>query len=155
MQEKRLFDLFISVSTPSQVENPKMRRMAKNLLTSPKSLDKSREVFALDWQGQYITPDRKGVVPMVCTSVKESMECVFMTKKGCSFNGGGCHPIVEECHGCSRASEFTTGWYCTAYPDPSIKWKNGNCNFATHVEKEAEVKNNKINPLKASKRKAR
>ena len=129
--------------------------MQKNLLTSPNGLDKSPEVFALDWQGLYITPDRKGVVPMVCTTVKESMECVFMTKKGCSFNGGGCHPIVEECHGCSRASEFTTGWYCTAYPDPSIKWKNGNCNFATHVAKEAEVKNNKINPLKASKRKAR
>ena len=92
---------------------------------------------------------------MVCTTVKDSMECVFMTKKGCSFNGGGCHPIVEECNGCSRASEFSTGWYCTAYPDPSIKWKNGNCNFATHVAKEAEVKNSKINPLKASKRKGR
>jgi len=37
----------------------------------------------------------------------------------------------------------------------SIKWKNGDCNFATHVAKEAEVKNNKINPLKASKRKGR
>jgi hypothetical protein len=78
-----------------------------------------------------------------------------MTKKGCSFNGGVCHPIVEECHGCSRASEFVSGWYCTAYPDPSIKWKNGTCNFATHVAKEAEVNNTKINPLKASKRKAR
>jgi hypothetical protein len=48
MQEKGLFDLFISVSTPSQAENLKMGRIPKNLLTSQKSLDKSPEVFALD-----------------------------------------------------------------------------------------------------------
>ena len=89
---------------------------------------------------------------MVCNSVKESMECIFMTKKGCSFNGGKCHPIVEECHGCSRASQFSSGWYCTACPDPSVKWKHGNCNFATHVEKAVQVNITKVNPLKASKR---
>nr|HID12728.1 hypothetical protein [Anaerolineae bacterium] len=31
------------------------------------------------------------------------------------------------------ATEFSSGWYCTAYPDPSAKWRNGNCNFATHL----------------------
>lgn len=99
--------------------------------------------------------DGKGVIPMVCTTVKEGLECIFMTKKGCSFNGGSCHPTVEECNGCSRASEFYSGWYCTACPDPLVKWKNGDCNFATHITKENQVKSTKINPLKASKRKAR
>ncbi|MBW1740828.1 MAG: PxxKW family cysteine-rich protein [Deltaproteobacteria bacterium] len=92
---------------------------------------------------------------MVCVSVKEGTECIFMTKKGCSFNGGVCHQIVEECRGCNRASEFDSGWYCTACPDPSVKWKNGHCNFATHIAKEVQVEKTKINPLKASKRKGR
>lgn len=92
---------------------------------------------------------------MDCSTVKKDTECVFMTKKGCSFNGGSCHPIVEECNGCSRSSEVSSGWYCTACPDPSVKWRHGDCNFATHVAKEIQVKNTKINPLKASKRKVR
>ena len=91
---------------------------------------------------------------MNCTSVKEGSECIFMTRKGCSFNRGACQPIVEECRGCSRASGFSSGWYCTACPDPSVKWKYGNCNFATHLTKETGIKDTKINPLKASKRKA-
>ena len=95
------------------------------------------------------------MIPMVCTSVKEGMECIFMTNRGCSFNGGLCHQVVEECHGCSRASEFGSGWYCTVCPDPKVKWRNGDCNFATHVRKETQIKDAKINPLKASKRKAR
>ncbi|MBW1903434.1 MAG: PxxKW family cysteine-rich protein [Deltaproteobacteria bacterium] len=92
---------------------------------------------------------------MVCTTVKKDVECIFMTKKGCNFNGGTCHPVVEDCHGCSRASEFSSAWYCTACPEPSVKWKNGQCNLATHVAKETQSKKNKVNPLKASKRKGR
>jgi hypothetical protein len=125
------------------------------LLTSSKCVGKNAKIFASDGQNHKMTQNGKGVIPMVCTTVKESLECIFMTKKGCSFNGGGCHPIVEDCHGCNRASEFSSGWYCTACPDPSVKWKNGDCNFATHVTKETQVKNAKINPLKASKRKGR
>ena len=92
---------------------------------------------------------------MDCTTVKQGLECVFMTKTGCSFNGGVCHPIVELCSGCSRASEFPSGWYCTACPEPSIKWRNGKCNLATNTTKETKTENAKINPLKASKRKGR
>jgi hypothetical protein len=92
---------------------------------------------------------------MVCTTVKKDFDCVFMTKKGCSFNGGTCHPIVEACHGCSRAVEFSAGWYCTACPEPVVKWKHGPCNFATHVVKETHGVTNKLNPIKASKRGAR
>ena len=92
---------------------------------------------------------------MVCTTIKEGMECPFMTAQGCSYNGGICHSVVEQCKGCNRGSEFSSGWYCTACPDPSLKWKNGNCNMATHVSAAGTGKNIKINPLKASKRSRR
>ncbi len=92
---------------------------------------------------------------MDCTTVKSGMECVFMTKKGCSFNGGTCHFIVEDCQGCNRTAEYPAGWYCDACPDPSIKWKHGRCNLATHVKSSVKNDKIKINPLKASKRNAR
>jgi len=75
-----------------------------------------------------------------------------MTKKGCGYNGGACLPIIDECRGCARASEFKIGTYCTAAPDPSLKWKNGNCNIATHIKAAESAKKQKINPIKASKR---
>jgi hypothetical protein len=91
---------------------------------------------------------------MDCSTVKSGVECVFMTKKGCAFNGGTCHPAVEACDGCSRTSEYSSGWFCTACPDPSSKWKNGRCNLATHVKDAVKSETSKINPLKASKRNA-
>ena len=92
---------------------------------------------------------------MKCTTIREGMECAFMTAKGCSYNNGLCHEVVEACKGCNRASEIESGWYCTACPEPSLKWKNGNCNLATHVTTESNKAKTKINPLKASKRKSR
>lgn len=92
---------------------------------------------------------------MVCTTVKEGLECPFMTAKGCSFNGGICHEIVEQCNGCSRNAQHASGWYCSACPDPIIKWKNGNCNLATHITATPAAKQAKLNPLKASKRGSR
>jgi hypothetical protein len=89
---------------------------------------------------------------MNCTTVKPGVDCVFMTKKGCSFSGGTCHPAVEACNGCTRSTQFPKGWYCASCPDPSIKWKNGRCNLATHVKSEIKVEKTKLNPLKASKR---
>ena len=80
------------------------------------------------------------------------MECPFMTAKGCSFNGGICHEIVEQCNGCKRNAQHASGWYCSACPEPAIKWKNGNCNLATHIEATPAAKKTKVNPLKASKR---
>ena len=32
---------------------------------------------------------------MICTTVKEGQDCPFMTKKGCTYNGGSCHPIAS------------------------------------------------------------
>ena len=89
---------------------------------------------------------------MVCTSVKEGVECVFMSKQGCQFNGGACHTIVAQCEGCQKVKEFPTGNYCLVFPDPASKWRTGNCNMATHVKTAAAKGNGKINPLKASKR---
>ena len=88
---------------------------------------------------------------MLCTTVKANTECPFMTAQGCSYKEGVCLPAVEACNGCKRVIEYAAGLYCSACPDPAKKWKNGNCNLATHVTAEVEVKA-KINPLKASKR---
>ena len=75
-----------------------------------------------------------------------------MTTNGCAYNGGICHEIVEQCEGCSRKTQYTSGWYCSACPDPSLKWKVRSCNMATHVSAANSQASAKINPLKASKR---
>ncbi len=89
---------------------------------------------------------------MVCQSVKNGSECVFMTRKGCGFNGGMCHPIIDKCEDCSKTIEFPTGTYCMIYPDPASKWAVGGCPMASHIQKESKEATQKINPLKASKR---
>ena len=89
---------------------------------------------------------------MVCITVRKDKECPFMSTKGCSYNGGICHEIIEKCKGCNRSTEYSSAWYCTSYPDPSLKWKNGNCNLATHVVNAAAESKTKLNPIKASKR---
>jgi hypothetical protein len=91
---------------------------------------------------------------MLCTTVKEGQDCFFMQKSGCKFNGGSCHTIIEQCEGCQRAKEFPTGVFCTTFPDPAIKWRAGVCTMATHVKAEGKKENGKLNPLKASKRRA-
>jgi hypothetical protein len=78
-----------------------------------------------------------------------------MTAKGCGYNGGICQEIVEKCEGCNRKDELESGWYCSACPEPAMKWKNGNCNLATHVTTVSASKKQKLNPLKASKRGSR
>lgn len=89
---------------------------------------------------------------MICTTVKAGSDCAFMTKVGCGYNGGSCHPVVETCEGCQRVKELETGRYCSTYPNPAQKWKTGNCNFATHIKVEKVQQQNKVNPIKASKR---
>jgi hypothetical protein len=91
---------------------------------------------------------------MNCTTIKDGMDCVFMSSGGCTYNGTRCHPIVDHCDGCARIKEYPTGRYCSASPDPATKWVRGLCNIATHIKKEEKVEALKINPLKASKRAA-
>ncbi|MBW1708684.1 MAG: PxxKW family cysteine-rich protein [Deltaproteobacteria bacterium] len=92
---------------------------------------------------------------MNCQTVKKGVECVFMTKKGCEFNGGTCHTIIPQCEGCERAREFEAGVFCITVPDPQIKWRRGTCNLATHIKEKTESKKPMLNPIKASKRGAR
>ncbi len=75
-----------------------------------------------------------------------------MTAAGCSYHGGICHETVASCDGCSRRIEYASGWFCAACPEPTVKWKCGHCNMATHVNRSAGGSKQKINPLKASKR---
>lgn len=88
---------------------------------------------------------------MICDTIRKGSECAFMSASGCSYNGGTCLEVLESCNGCNRTAKYEAGWFCTSCPDPSIKWKNGNCNLATHIQTVAEAKA-KVNPLKASKR---
>ncbi|MFW5487594.1 MAG: PxxKW family cysteine-rich protein [Desulfovibrio sp.] len=85
-----------------------------------------------------------------------ALEGAKMTEQGLLYNGFIIEPVVEKCDGCERAVAFEDAKYCPSYAQPDRKWKNGVCNFATHVRaevsKDGEVK---INPLKASKRAAR
>lgn len=90
---------------------------------------------------------------MVCDTLRVGHECSFMTKAGCTYNGGECYTIVDECEGCNKILEINGHRFCASYPEPRLKWKWGACNFASHITKEAkhEVR---LNPLKASKRAA-
>ncbi len=93
---------------------------------------------------------------MVCQTVKVGAECVFMSKKGCGYNGGTCYPVVNDCNGCDRVAEYPTGLYCRAYSEPALKWASGTCTLATHVKRDnGTVEAKKLNPLKASKRNSR
>ena len=89
---------------------------------------------------------------MICQTTKSGLECVFMTKKGCGFNGGTCHPIIDKCDGCGKIIERNPSKYCGIYPDPVGKWRMGKCPTATHIKVEIRETTQKINPLKASKR---
>ena len=92
---------------------------------------------------------------MICTILKEEIDCVFMTRQGCTYNGGHCEPVVQACEGCSHIREVDSDFYCVTSANPAAKWSIGVCNFATHAEKGAPVvAQAKVNPLKASKRAA-
>ena len=89
---------------------------------------------------------------MQCTTIKNGLECSFMSSRGCGFTSGACNTIVEQCTGCNRILELATGKYCATYADPSAKWSFGTCNFATHIEAAKPQEHKPVNPLKASKR---
>lgn len=76
------------------------------------------------------------------------------TAEGVTLNGFVLSPCVEQCNGCDRVREFESEQFCSSYPDPSRKWTDGRCNFATHVKVQVSAAA-KVNPLKASKRAAK
>ncbi len=57
--------------------------------------------------------------------------------------------IVEQCLGCNRTQDGA----CTTFNNPAFKWRTGKCNMASHLKLETEA-GKKVNPLKASRRKA-
>jgi hypothetical protein len=76
---------------------------------------------------------------MQCATLKEGVECSFMTPKGCEFLGGSCRPIVEKCEGCDRTQSYGDQVFCRVFPDPAAKWRRGFCNMATHVKMEVKT----------------
>lgn len=78
-----------------------------------------------------------------------------MNKSSCAYKGAVA-PVVEDCQGCGRIVEKEEGVFCGVYPQPSLKWRNnGICNMATHRKVEVAKNEQKVNPLKASKRNMR
>jgi len=62
--------------------------------------------------------------------------------------------IIDRCVGCKQVVKEGESDYCSSYTDPAWKWDLGQCNFATHIKREAK-KAAFINPLKAAKMRAR
>lgn len=76
------------------------------------------------------------------------------TAEGVIVNGFLVSPCVDQCNGCERVREFEEEKFCSSYPDPTYKWGQGRCNFATHIKTQTNA-SAKVNPLKASKRAAK
>ncbi len=91
---------------------------------------------------------------MQCVTVKKGVECAFMARNGCTFNGGRCQTVVESCEGCGKTLVSEEGTFCLVAPSPVKKWATGACNFATHHKVAVVEETTKLNPLKASKRAA-
>ena len=91
---------------------------------------------------------------MQCATIKEGTSCTFMAKTGCTYTGGRCLAVVEQCQGCNNVREFPAGVFCTVFANPASKWTLGRCNFATHVKGEGKKEEKMLNQLKASKRQA-
>jgi hypothetical protein len=88
-----------------------------------------------------------------CVVIKKGKECPFATKNECSFVGGHCDQIIQQCEGCSRIEDWPEGKYCSSCAAPESKWTRGPCNMASHIEKEKEKEIKHVDPSKASKRK--
>jgi hypothetical protein len=50
--------------------------------------------------------------------------------------------------------EVEAGKFCMSFPYPAQKWQSAGCSMATHAKKAIKPEQQKINPLKASKRNA-
>ncbi|MDR1872892.1 MAG: PxxKW family cysteine-rich protein [Deltaproteobacteria bacterium] len=54
------------------------------------------------------------------------------------------NPIDEKCQGCDRVQDLSGTQCCSAYPVPSVHWRLGNCNLATHIKVEVKADANKV-----------
>jgi len=70
------------------------------------------------------------------------------------FLSGNFQPVIDKCEGCARIVTVENSSFCSTYLVPEAKWRQGICNFATHVKPEIVTAKTRVNPLKASKRAA-
>ena len=89
-----------------------------------------------------------------CSTIKPGRTCVFMKKSGCGYNGGQCHPVVDDCQECGNIETLDHGSFCRVFAEPTLKWEPGPCNMSTNGngKEKKDTAEKKINPLKASKR---
>lgn len=69
-------------------------------------------------------------------------------------------PCIDKCNGCPQqivdvGKGDTRHFICRVYVSPKAKFRGGNCPMAVHLTRDTSRKAGKINPLKASKKKAR
>jgi hypothetical protein len=89
-----------------------------------------------------------------CETVRKDFNCQFMKASGCVFPGGMCIPVVPECEGCTNKEMYEDETYCKSYMNPASKWLSGRCPMCT-VKINVKVVEQKINPIKASKKLAK
>ena len=87
---------------------------------------------------------------MICQTIKNGIDCGFMTKKGCGFNGGSCNAIIDKCEGCGKVIECPTGKVLPCLSGPGRKVADRQCPTATHLKLDVKETTQKVNPLKAS-----
>jgi len=64
-------------------------------------------------------------------------------------------PIIDACVGCDNVMGNDDTKECRVFLSPTHKWSGGHCNMATHVKADAAADSKVLNPLKASKLKAK
>ncbi len=91
-------------------------------------------------------------VQSMARAAKKNSEGALSQETADLYASGFFNPITEKCEGCDRIVAANNNRFCKSYAFPEAKWKQGICNFATHVKPETITSSIKINPLKASKR---
>jgi hypothetical protein len=52
--------------------------------------------------------------------------------------------IDEKCEGCDRIKMDNNQKLCAAFPVPSVRWRLGNCNMATHIKTGTKTEASKV-----------
>ncbi|MDR2350449.1 MAG: PxxKW family cysteine-rich protein [Deltaproteobacteria bacterium] len=60
-------------------------------------------------------------------------------RERCVMNDLAVQAIAEKCVGCDRIKTVGERQLCSAFPVPSVKWRLGNCNMATHIKTETRT----------------
>jgi hypothetical protein len=77
-------------------------------------------------------------------SINPSPDSGAKSKGGAGFLGGTKRTIDAKCEGCDRIKLSEDKKFCAAYPDPTVRWRLGNCNLATHIKVETKAEASKV-----------